>query len=81
MTNLFDDPAGVFLVLVNGEEQHSLWPGSIAVPAGWRAVWGPGTRESADQYVEEHWTDLRPLSSRQDLGGQRDTISTEGNGR
>jgi MbtH protein len=81
MTNPFDDPTGIFLVLVNGEGQHSLWPGSIAVPAGWRAVWGPGSREAAEQYVEEHWSDLRPLSLRRNAGDQQDTTSTGGNTR
>lgn len=62
MTNPFDDEAGTFLVLVNDEGQHSLWPEFAGVPAGWRQVHGPGTREQALHFVTENWTDMRPLS-------------------
>jgi uncharacterized protein YbdZ (MbtH family) len=64
--NPFDDPDGTFLVLVNDEEQHSLWPHALAVPAGWRVVYGPDTRPACLDYVEKNWTDLRPLSARQE---------------
>ena len=64
MTNPFDDPDGQFLVLVNDEEQYSLWPQTLAVPAGWTAVHGPDGRQACLEYVEEHWTDLRPRSAR-----------------
>jgi MbtH protein len=62
--NPFDDPDGTFYVLVNDEGQHSLWPGKIAVPAGWLVVYGEDGRQACLDYVEEHWTDLRPLSAR-----------------
>lgn len=62
MTNPFDDPEGRFLVLVNDEGQHSLWPSFADVPAGWTAVHGEETRESCLEYIETHWTDLRPRS-------------------
>jgi MbtH protein len=62
--NPFDDAERPFLVLVNHEEQHSLWPARMAVPAGWRAVHGPADRQACLDHVEEHWTDLRPLSAR-----------------
>ncbi|WP_236243697.1 MbtH family protein [Streptomyces sp. CC228A] len=61
-TNPFEDPQGAFLVLVNDENQHSLWPAFAEVPAGWTPVTGPDTREACLAYVEEHWTDLRPAS-------------------
>jgi uncharacterized protein YbdZ (MbtH family) len=64
--NPFDDPDGVFSVLVNDEEQHSLWPSGIAVPAGWRVVHADDTRQACLDYIERHWTDLRPLSARRD---------------
>ncbi|MBT0772268.1 MbtH family protein [Kineosporia sp. J2-2] len=62
MTNPFEHPDGEYLVLVNDENQHSLWPGFVEVPAGWRAVAGPGDRASCVDYIETHWTDLRPRS-------------------
>ena len=64
--NPFDDPDASFLVLVNDEEQHSLWPSRFTVPAGWRVVHGEDTREACLDYVEQNWTDLRPLSARGD---------------
>lgn len=64
--NPFDDPDGTFLVLVNDEEQHSLWPATLDVPAGWRTVHGPDGRQSCLDYVEANWTDIRPLSARRD---------------
>ncbi|TDQ54289.1 MbtH family protein [Actinorugispora endophytica] len=67
-TNPFDDAEGVFLVLVNDEDQHSLWPEFADVPEGWRTVHGPATREEALAYVNEHWTDLRPRSLRVAMG-------------
>ena len=62
MTNPFDDADGEFLVLVNDEEQHSLWPVFAEVPAGWRAVCGPAPRQDCLDYVEANWTDMRPRS-------------------
>ncbi|MEU3273854.1 MbtH family protein [Saccharomonospora sp. NPDC006951] len=64
MTNPFDDNDGRFYVLVNDEEQHSLWPTFAAVPDGWRIVFGEDSREACLAYVEENWTDLRPASIR-----------------
>lgn len=61
-TNPFDDPDGVFLVLINDEDQYSLWPSFADVPNGWRSVLGPTDRQAALDYVEEHWTDMRPRS-------------------
>ncbi|NUT37523.1 MAG: MbtH family protein [Hamadaea sp.] len=64
MNDPFEDADGVFLVLVNDEEQHSLWPAAIVVPDGWTQVAGPASRADCRAYVEEHWTDLRPRSVR-----------------
>lgn len=62
MTNPFDDENGEFYVLVNDENQHSLWPTFADIPAGWKQVFGPGSRQEAVDYVNENWTDLRPAS-------------------
>ena len=69
MTNPFDDADGRFLVLVNDEGQHSLWPVHVPAPAGWRQVFGEDFREACLAYVEEHWTDLRPLSLQRRMSG------------
>jgi len=65
MTNPFEDENGRYVVLVNDEEQHSLWPAFAEVPAGWRVVFGEDTRSACVAHVEEHWTDLRPKSLRE----------------
>jgi MbtH protein len=62
MTNPFEDADGVYSVLVNDENQHSLWPDFVDVPAGWRAVHGPASRQSCLDWIEAHWTDMRPRS-------------------
>ncbi|XHM65991.1 MbtH family protein [Streptomyces nigra] len=61
-TNPFDDDEGRFLVLVNDEGQHSLWPSFAEVPGGWAVVFGEDSRQACLDYVDAHWTDLRPRS-------------------
>ncbi|MFF7098858.1 MbtH family protein [Streptomyces nigra] len=60
--NPFDDDEGRFLVLVNDEGQHSLWPSFAEVPGGWVVVFGEESRQACLDYVDAHWTDLRPRS-------------------
>lgn len=67
--NPFDDDNETFYVVVNDEEQHSLWPVFAAVPAGWRVVFGEDSRANCLAYVEEHWKDLRPRSLREAMAG------------
>ena len=62
MSNPFDDENGTFLVLVNDENQHSLWPVFAEIPDGWKAVFGEDCRKSCLKYIEENWTDMRPKS-------------------
>jgi MbtH protein len=63
-TNPFEDEGGTYLVLVNREDQHSLWPARLEVPAGWRIARPEDSRAACLAYIEEHWTDMRPLSIR-----------------
>ncbi|MBX7551981.1 MbtH family protein [Streptomyces sp. NPDC055966] len=67
MENPFDDEAGEFLVLVNDEEQYSLWPVGIDVPAGWATAHGPASRAVCLDYVDRTWTDMRPASLRREM--------------
>ena len=61
-TNPYIDENGQFYVLVNDEDQYSVWPKATDVPAGWRVVFGPDGRAECLAYVETHWTDMRPAS-------------------
>ena len=62
MTNPFEDENGKYLVLRNDEGQHSLWPTFAEVPAGWETVYGEASRQECLDYVNKHWTDMRPKS-------------------
>lgn len=62
MTNPFDDLDGPFLVLINDEGRYSLWPVFTEVPPGWRVVFGPQGHQLCIDYVNQHWTDIRPRS-------------------
>jgi uncharacterized protein YbdZ (MbtH family) len=65
--NPFDDDNGSFFVLVNDEEQHSLWPAFADFPAGWQMVFGEADRAACLDYIEQNWTDIRPKSLRERL--------------
>ena len=60
--NPFDDTSAEFLILVNLENQHSLWPVFADIPHGWRQVAGPLPHGEAMAWVDENWTDMRPAS-------------------
>ncbi|WP_329570741.1 MbtH family protein [Kitasatospora sp. NBC_01266] len=62
MANPFEDADGSYLVLVNEENQHSLWPSFAEVPAGWTVAHGPDSRQACLDHVEANWTDMRPAS-------------------
>jgi len=69
--NPFEDLEGTYLVLVNAQEQYSIWPDSLEVPVGWTVAHAAGPRADALAYVERVWTDLRPRSLREQRSGAR----------
>jgi MbtH protein len=54
-----------YKVVVNHEEQYSIWPAERENPAGWRDAGKVGLKQECLAYIEEVWTDMRPLSLRQ----------------
>lgn len=66
-----DDERFEFMVLVNHEEQHSLWPTFKEIPLGWKQVGPVGTKAECLAYVEEAWPDITPLSVRKALAEAR----------
>lgn len=56
-----------YLVLLNHEEQYSIWPGAKEIPLGWREAGKRGSKEECLSYISEVWTDMRPLSLRQKM--------------
>ncbi|MER7667444.1 MbtH family protein [Kitasatospora sp. NPDC096128] len=69
MSELDDDRR--HLVVLNDEEQYSVWPADRDVPAGWRAEGFEGTRQECLAHVSEVWTDMRPLSLRRAMDASR----------
>jgi MbtH protein len=62
VANLLDSVDGGFVVLVNAEGQHSLWPEPISVPAGWTVAHSADTRQGCLDHIRANWTDMRPES-------------------
>ena len=57
-----------YIVVINHEEQYSIWPAGQAVPAGWQAVKEQrGSKEACLAYINQVWTDMRPLSLRKQV--------------
>jgi MbtH protein len=59
-----DDDRTQYKVVLNHEEQYSIWPADRENPAGWRDDGKVGTKAECLAYIEEVWTDMRPLSLR-----------------
>lgn len=57
----------IYKVVVNHEEQYSIWPAYRELPLGWRAVGKEGLKDECLAYIEEVWTDMRPLSLRKKM--------------
>jgi MbtH protein len=60
--NPFDDESLRFTVLVNAQQQYSLWPQFAETPQGWRVLMGPASRGECIDYIETHWQDMRPAA-------------------
>lgn len=54
----------VYRVVVNHEEQYSIWPADRENPPGWRDAGKTGSKADCLAYIKEVWTDMRPLSLR-----------------
>jgi MbtH protein len=71
---MFADDEGsgdtIYKVVINHEEQYSLWPAHRQNPAGWRDAGKSGTRAECLAYIDEVWTDMRPLSLRRAMAEQ-----------
>jgi MbtH protein len=61
-TNPFEDEDAQYLVLINDEGQHSLWPVFADVPDGWEVIFGEAGRQECLDFIEKNWTDMRPKS-------------------
>jgi MbtH protein len=57
----------VYKVVVNHEEQYSIWPADRENALGWRDAGKNGSKDECLAYIEEVWTDMRPLSLRKQM--------------
>jgi MbtH protein len=67
----FDDDSARFNVVVNKEEQYSIWPEGKELPAGWHTVGFAGTKSECTTHIDKIWTDMRPRSLREKMDAQR----------
>ena len=70
MPSYEEEDTTVYTVVINHEEQYSIWPKHKSIPQGWRAVGKEGLKPECLQYVDEVWTDMRPLSLRRRMEGK-----------
>ncbi|MFQ5616959.1 MAG: MbtH family protein [Anaerolineales bacterium] len=59
-----NENAAIYKVVINHEEQYSIWPDDRENPLGWSDVGKTGPKQECLDYIEEVWTDMRPLSLR-----------------
>ncbi|GJM08195.1 MAG: hypothetical protein DHS20C11_04710 [Lysobacteraceae bacterium] len=57
----------IYKVVINHEEQYSIWPADRENPLGWKDVGKSGSKQECLDYIEEVWTDMRPLSLRKKM--------------
>jgi MbtH protein len=57
----------IYRVVLNSEEQYSIWPADREIPLGWNDAGKSGTRAECLDYIKEVWTDMRPLSLRKKM--------------
>jgi len=62
----------IYNVVVNHEEQYSIWPADREPPLGWREVGKQGPKADCLAYIKDVWTDMRPLSLRKHMAQARD---------
>lgn len=69
--SVFDDEKMIFKVVVNHEEQYSIWPAYREIPPGWSDVGKEGVKAECLAYIKETWTDMQPLSLRRQINGMK----------
>ena len=60
-----DEDTTIYQVIVNHEEQYSIWPVNRELPLGWNSVGKTGSKDECLTYIRKVWTDMRPLSLQQ----------------
>jgi MbtH protein len=74
------DPFKTYKVVVNHEEQYSIWPEHRSNPLGWRDAGKSGSKAECLEYIKEVWTDMRPLSLRKKMEALATSAPAQGAG-
>ena len=61
----------LYTVVMNEEEQYSIWPASRELPPGWAKTGPTGRKAECLAYIKDVWTDMRPLSLRKEMDADR----------
>jgi MbtH protein len=69
-----DDDDRLYHIVINDEEQYSIWFADRELPLGWRAVGQPALKQNCLDRIDELWTDMRPLSLRQAMQSAEQSI-------
>ncbi|WP_049563534.1 MbtH family protein [Nonomuraea sp. SBT364] len=67
---MIEQRTATYIVVLNDEEQYSIWWADRPLPAGWRTAGFTGTREECLSHVSQVWTDMRPASLRREMDGR-----------
>ena len=70
-----DEDKTIYKVVVNNEEQYSIWPADRENPTGWRDAGKSGLKPECLAYIKEVWTDMRPLK----LHKRMEELAKQGN--
>ena len=62
-----DDDKTIYKVVINHEEQYSIWPADRENPLGWRDAGKTGPKQECLEYIAAVWTDMRPLGLRKKM--------------
>jgi MbtH protein len=65
-----------YVVVINHEEQYSIWPQGKKIPTGWQSVGKEGLKAECLAHIDEVWVDMRPLSLRKKMDSMADKTDT-----
>ena len=72
-----ENDKAIYKVVLNHEEQYSLWPADRENPSGWKDDGKSGTKQECLSHIKQVWTDMRPLSLRKKWKKQKKNLLTE----
>jgi MbtH protein len=65
--DMSEEDSTIYKVVINHEEQYSIWPAHRENALGWKDAGKSGTKSECLEYIKEVWTDMRPLSLRKKM--------------